>query len=445
MRRSVVAAATLVLALALALAAMLLRSELRHALEQSITDQTVTRAQAVAELVATGDVARVIEPSERAPGWVQVVDEDGTVYAGTANVARFSEPIAPLVAVTNGGVVRRMSGLSIDPADLIVVAYTPTKVEGKPGIVLAAAPLDLADATDRRVTTVLLTVFPLLLGIAASIIWVATRRALRPVEAIRQQMSSIAATTDLARRVPQPASNDEVARLAATVNATLDRLDRSSARQRRFVADASHELRSPLASLRNQLEASMIGATDNEWIATAQDMVIDHDRLERLVGDLLVLARHDEGERRIQEPLDLGHLVRSEAKKGAAIAGIDVEVDAQNALINGNEADLVRVIRNLLDNAARHASATINVGVTAHDNTVELRVSNDGGSIPELELSRIFERFHRLDDARSTDAGGSGLGLAIVKELVTAHDGTVVAEPVPSGASFLITFPTLAS
>ena len=312
--------------------------------------------------------------------------------------------------------------------------------------VLAASPLDIADASDRRIVTSLLVVFPGLLVISGLTVWLVVRRALHPVDAIRAEVASIS-SSDLSRRVPLPGTRDEINRLAVTMNDMLDRLQTSIVRQQRFVGDASHELRSPLASLRNQLEVSTIDNPDPRWADSVADMIADHDRLERLIRDLLLLARHDDHAPANMEPVDLGYLVRTELARRPGFTGIERSVEAENCLISGDADALARILRNLVDNAERHAHRHITIRVHsiqgAPTPTAELVVEDDGEGIPEQYRSTVFERFRRLDDARAADAGGSGLGLAIVADLVHAHQGTVQAEAGGIGARLVVRIPAL--
>lgn len=438
-RRSVVVSATLTLAVALLAGALILRAQLRESLETSIADQTLTRAEGVAALVATGDLEEVLRPSDRTPTWVQVVADDGTIIAATPNVATLTTAFAS-VPRSDRPRLQRLRGLPIDTGERVAVASVPVRERGRRVIVLAASPLDLADTTDSKVVRVLSVLFSLLLGVGAFVVWVAARRALRPVEAIRSEVAAITAS-DLSRRVTVPPADDEVARLATTMNETLDRLELAAARQRRFVSDAGHELRSPLASLRNQLEASVYDRPDSEWAATVADMRIDHDRLERLVADLLLLARNDEHKATNHEPIDLGYLVRSEMARRAPRNGIERIVAADNVLVDGDPDSLVRILRNLIDNAERHAASRVAISVKSRSGVAVMSVEDDGPGIARADRAKVFDRFYRLDEARSADAGGSGLGLAIVNELAARHAGTVSIEDGARGARFVVRIP----
>jgi signal transduction histidine kinase len=276
---------------------------------------------------------------------------------------------------------------------------------------------------------------PFLVALVAAVTWLVAGRALHPVEAIRTRVAQIGAG-DLHQRVPDPGTGDEVGRLAATMNRMLDRLQHSAARQRRFVSDASHELRSPLASLRVQLEVSLAHPDRADWPAVASGVLDEGVRLERLVDDLLALARADEGAVLAHtEELDLGEIVAEEA---ARVEGLAVEAEVEEARLRGDPLALRRVVRNLLDNARRHASTRIVLRVALEGEEVVAVVEDDGTGIPEAEREQVFERFARLEEGRDRDAGGTGLGLAVVREIVEAHGGTVVAEEGEEGGARLV-------
>ncbi|WP_030672250.1 sensor histidine kinase [Streptomyces cellulosae] len=294
--------------------------------------------------------------------------------------------------------------------------------------VYAGAPLSAEQGAVSTALTVMLIGFPLLLAVVAAVTWLVTRRALRPVEGIRGQMAAITASEDLARRVPVPDTHDEVARLARTTNETLAALETSVERQRRFVADASHELRSPIASLRTQLE---VGAAHPELLDLA-GAVEDTVRLQGLAADLLLLARLDAGEKPAGGTrFDLADLARekAEGRTGTHVeAAGDVEVD-------GSRGQLGRLLTNLLDNAGRHARSAVRVSVRRAGEWAVVEVADDGDGVPEADRERIFERFVRLDDARSRDDGGAGLGLAIARDVAVRHGGTLTVRDAPTGGA----------
>ena len=277
---------------------------------------------------------------------------------------------------------------------------------------------------------------PVLVALLALSTWLVVGRALRPVEAIRSRVAQIGAG-ELDRRVPDPGTGDEVGRLAATMNRMLDRLQRSSQRQRRFVSDASHELRSPLASLRTQLEVALAHPERAEWPAVAAGVLEEGGRMERLVDDLLSLARADEGAALVHtEEVDLGEMIAAEAER---VEGLAVDTSAvAPVVVRGDAQSLRRAVRNLLDNARRHAASRIVLRVTLEGDEVLAVVEDDGSGIPEAEREQVFERFARLEESRDRDAGGTGLGLAVVREIVQAHGGTVVAEAGEEGGARLV-------
>ncbi|PVE12253.1 sensor histidine kinase [Streptomyces scopuliridis] len=314
--------------------------------------------------------------------------------------------------------------------------YRFAKVEvtdraGETVVVHAGASLADRQTAVNTTTVSMLLGLPVLLLVVGGVTWLVTRRAFRPVEGIRREMAAITASTDLSRRVPEPASDDEVARLARTTNETLTALEAAVERQRRFVADASHELRSPIASLRTQLE---VGDAHPELL-DVPGAVADTVRLQQLAADLLLLARLDAGERPGRARFDLGALVREEVSQRATDR-IPVTLDVRPGLeVAGSRGQLARVLGNLLDNAQRHALASVTASVYRAGGQVVLAVADDGSGVPEAERERIFERFVRLDDARSRDDGGAGLGLAIARDVAARHDGTLTVGRAPEGGA----------
>jgi signal transduction histidine kinase len=276
---------------------------------------------------------------------------------------------------------------------------------------------------------------PLVVALVAVVAWYLTGRALRPVETIRSQVESISATT-LDRRVPVPSSHDEVARLASTMNAMLDRLHHARDRERQFIADASHELRSPLASLRAQLE------TDPEHEPTDGTRA-DLDRLQHVIDDLVDLARAADAPLADDE-VDLDAVVLGEV---AAVRDDDVTVDVSAVhpvKVTGSAPALGRLTRNLLDNAVRHADGRVAVALSNGGATVRLTVDDDGDGVAVADRQRVFDRFARLDDGRARSDGGVGLGLAVVKATAERHGGTVTCEQSPlGGARFEVTLPAV--
>ncbi|MFH9071558.1 sensor histidine kinase [Streptomyces alboflavus] len=297
----------------------------------------------------------------------------------------------------------------------------------------AGAPLAAEQSAVKTALTAMLIGFPVLLAVIAGVTWLVTRRALRPVDAIRAEMAAITASEDLARRVPEPDTHDEIARLARTTNETLAALQTSVERQRRFVADASHELRSPIASLRTQLE---VGAAHPDLL-DVPGAVEDTVRLQELAADLLLLARLDAGEKPGQGRVDLAALTREELSQrtGDRVA---VTTELKSVEVAGSRGQLARVLGNLVTNAQRHTRSRVVVTTRADGDWAVLEVADDGDGVPPQERERIFERFVRLDDARSRDEGGAGLGLAIARDVAARHGGTLTVDGAPGGGAVFV-------
>lgn len=285
---------------------------------------------------------------------------------------------------------------------------------------------------------------PLLLLIVAATTWRIVGRALAPVEAIRSEVDEIS-TAQLHRRVPTPAVHDEVGRLATTMNRMLDRLEQGQARQRRFVSDASHELRSPVASIRQHAEVAL-AHPDRTTIPDLADTVLAETlRVQHLVADLLLLARADEQTAALERTsVDLDDIVFDHAARLRATTSLRIDTTAVSAgRVAGDPAQLRRLVGNLADNAARHATARVAFTLVADDESVLLRVDDDGPGIPDADRDRVFERFVRLDDARDRDHGGAGLGLPIVASIAATHKATVTISRSPlGGARFEVRLPT---
>jgi signal transduction histidine kinase len=249
----------------------------------------------------------------------------------------------------------------------------------------------------------------------------------------------------LAERIPVPPADDEVTRLAVTMNEMLDRLEAGQAAQRRFVSDASHELRSPLATITAALDLAHGRPDLLDHSLIDESLLPEAHRMQRLVGDLLLLARADENSAlRNEVDVDVDDIVYDEADRVRTITGLRVSTDISHVRITGDPRALSRLVRNLVDNAIQHAHSDIRLECIRSANHAEISVADDGPGVPLSERSRVFDRFVRLDSPRTRESGGAGLGLAIVAQIADAHHGTVeVGESLSGGARFVVRLPLL--
>jgi signal transduction histidine kinase len=313
------------------------------------------------------------------------------------------------------------------------------------GPVDAVAVSPLADvvrstATLQRVLAIGVPALVALLTLAA---WLLIGRALRPVRVMTQCAAGIADAT--ARdRLAVPPTSDEIGELARTLNGMLDRLADAARRQREFVSDASHELRSPIAATRTQIEVALAHPGRAEPEAVMRGVLAEVTRLEDLVADLLALARLDERRPAPDEEIDLDDVVLEDAARTRAVPVDTRSVTAVK--VRGERKSLAHLVRNLLDNAARHAATRVEVSTALDDGVPILVVDDDGPGIPEADRARVFERFTRLSSSRSRDGGGAGLGLALVRRVVEQHGGAVrVDRSLRGGARLEVRFPRAAS
>jgi signal transduction histidine kinase len=423
-------AATALVAVVLLGGALVLTLALRHTLLSTLDDSARQRAQDVATLVDTGNLPSTV-PVSGGTVLVQVIDDRGRVRAATPG----GDALVPLLsgsalADVRRGAARTVPGSRIGISDsLRVVATTAGPASDRRTVIVAVSGTEAARSL-RVVALVLAVGVPLLVAGFAVVCWFLVGAALRPVEALRRSAGAIT-ETGTGARLPVPSSGDEVARLAATLNDMLDRLAAGGARQRAFVADAAHELRSPLASIRTQLEVARLHPDGADWDDTAAGVLVDVARLSRLVDDLLLLARLDDARapgRRAVEPVDLAAAAASAAGRPGRRVPVDL-AEAHGAdgpvVVRADSDTVARILDNLLSNADRYAASRVGLAVARVDGTGTLTVTDDGPGIPAEARARVFERFARLDASRSQDSGGSGLGLAIVRELAASYGGTV--------------------
>jgi signal transduction histidine kinase len=287
----------------------------------------------------------------------------------------------------------------------------------------------------------LAVVGPGLVGLVGVTTWLLAGRTLAPVEAIRKQVSDISAT-ELTRRVPEPNTGDEIQRLAKTMNEMLARLNASVDAQRMFVSDAAHELRSPLAAIRTELDVARATHPDAEWSAVLERVAASSGRMERLVEDLLALAMAEEQGHQIRRQVDLDEVVLTGLEPLRMSGPLTIDINGLNAArVVGDRHALERVVANLLENASLHAETSITVELHEDDGHAELVIADDGPGVPPEQRAGIFDRFTRLDEARSRRTGGAGLGLAITRRIVEDHGGTIALVDAERGARVVVRLP----
>jgi signal transduction histidine kinase len=441
LRARLLLVSALALTAGLAVGGVLLIAALNFAALRAINTEALDTAEGVAKLIEQRSLPQpvAVNPAMQ----VQVVDAEGRVTATSAGADRLIPMLyADELRDMRSGSVTQIPGSRIgldgEARVVMVTAGPPTD----PVRVLVARSTDDLNQGVHLLRNTLLIAFPLLVALLAAVLWRVLGAALRPVDALRAGAEEITGGTR-AGRLPLPESRDEVHRLAVTLNDMLHRLDAARARQRAFVADAAHELRSPLTNMRTELEVAQ-RLPDTDWQGLSADLLTDVERLSRLVDDLLLLARADDGAatRVLAAPfqeVDLGALVGDVVSR---YPDIDYTRPAAPVTVTGEGDALGRVVANLLDNAVRHAQSRVRVSVTDDGTHGAVTVTDDGPGIPAADRERVCDRFTRLDDARARDAGGSGLGLAIVRELVRRHRGTVTLGDAEPGLRVEVRLPT---
>jgi len=378
------------------------------------------------------------------PAQLRVTDESGEVVA--------TSPESDDSVDDDGGGDRPASDETPSGAEVMAPVDTIARTVETPAgdlTVIAAAPVDQVGRNVDALTDRLAIGLPALVALVGVIAWVLAGRALRPVEAMRAEAERITAST-LHRRLPQAPTDDEVGRLAHTMNTMLGRLETASAQQRRFVSDASHELRSPIATLRAGLEVARSKPGPPGWAARVDSLLAEESCLELLVDDLLLLAAYDENGPLAAPatPVDLTALATEEGQRPrrVPVQVVPPSAGGDAVVVGGVRHQLARALSNLVDNAARHAATAVRISVSHHRGTATFVVDDDGPGIPPDDRERVFERFTRLDGGRARHDGGSGLGLAVVHSILTNHHGSIRVDDSPlGGARFVAELPTLSS
>jgi signal transduction histidine kinase len=407
-----------------------------QSVRRTIDGQLRTYAEQIAQSGSRGTWPGPLPPSTLdANAEAQVLGPDGHVLAATRTLRGL-----PAVYTLPPGAttpVRQKAADGVIPSEVKVVAQRTT-VAGRPVTIVTGTSTGVLSQVSEASIRLLMFGVPAIVLLAAGTVWLVVGRALRPVERIRHAVTAITAA-DLAQRVPEPGTQDEIGHLAHTMNDMLVRLEDSAHRQRRFVADASHELRSPLTALRTSLEVGLAHPERAPWPAIAERAVRQSVRLEELIQQLLLLAKSDDRQLTArQQPVDLRALL--EEIRGTTVAHhllLDISAPPDATTV-GNPEHLSRMFRNVIDNAIRYARHRVSITAETPPDRVRIEIADDGPGVPADQRERVFDRFVRLDASRERASGSAGLGLAIAKEIATAHHGSITITDAPDGGARVV-------
>jgi signal transduction histidine kinase len=364
---------------------------------------------------------------------VQVLDDRGNVVARSDGAPAFA-----LVAPSQVGPTLHV-GLTDDVPPDNDQRVSGRTVDTKFGryTVLVAGDIEAAESTVHSALLLLAGACPVVVAVAAVATYRLMRRSLHSVDAIRARVAEIS-TSDLTERVPVPPGRDEISALATTMNDMLARIESGHAAQRQFVGDASHELRSPLTAIISALDVAVAHPEVFDLKLATSTLVPEAERMRVLVEGLLLLARADEGRLALhREPVRLDDIATGEVVRQRRIGQRDIGISAEPTELLGDSAALARLMRNLLENAARHARSRVELTVRRDGRYAVVTVADDGPGIPEKDRIRVFDRFVRLESDRARRSGGTGLGLAIVAEIASAHGGEVSIGDRPGGGTLV--------
>lgn len=450
----------LTLAFALAMAVVLAATgaflvvRLGSSLDEAVDESLETRASEVAPRLALngGTVAGpgmgsgLVDPDER---FVQVLDLRGQVVDATTTVEEL-----PLLGPDELALATSQRATWLEREEIPGIAgrarLIATSVETRDGtlVLIVGASLEDRDETVRELLTMLFLAGPAALLLASLLGYSLATAALRPVEAMRVEAAAISGS-EPGRRLPLHQSRDEIHRLGETLNEMLERLEAALERERGFVADAGHELRTPLALLKTELELALRHPRSAPELEEAiRSAVVETDRLAQLAEDLLLVARSDQQQLSLRreriEAVDLLSRVADRFTIRAEEAGHVLEVEAPAGLeLDADSSRLEQALGNLVENALQHAAGSIRLTAAERDGRVELHVGDEGKGFPPEYLPHAFDRFSRADDARSGE--GTGLGLTIADAIARAHGGSAhVANLESGGADVWLSLPQAA-
>ena len=437
-RVRVTAVAAIAVLLAASLGSVLFVRMLRNSMEGGLASTDEQDIAAIAAQLSNGVPPTQVVITGSRDVVVQLVGANGVVlasdHARTRRTALFDGP--------SGSTEQKIDSLG----DTFIMVAKAVDGAGPVRLIIAGRSTDQVSRATAISIGLLAVTVPLVVAFLSVMVWLSIGRALRPVEAMRKEAGAISSAHQ-DRRLPIPPGDDEIPKLALTLNEMLDRIQQSDRLQRQFVSDASHELRSPLAVIRQSAEVARAYPDKVSLDELSDDVLAETERLSNLVSALLLLARLDDSNlsasSELNELVDLDDVVLHEAERVRRSARVDVDVSrVSGGQIRGGALLFAQAVRNLLENAARHATSQVCVTLRETGGRVDLWVDDDGNGIPDGERERIFERFVRLDEGRAREEGGAGLGLAIVRNIVTLVGGTISVSTGPlGGARFSISLP----
>jgi len=431
------AVASVFVLLVMAVGSVVIVAMISHTVSHSLVDSARQDAEAIDAQLKRGVGPAAAATTGRNDVVVQLIGPGGEVVASD-RPERLTVPLRTTAGVTESAAV---PGLQ-DTFTLVALRATASD---KVALIIVGRSTEQRNETRAETAGILAVAVPLVVLVLGLILWLSVGRALRPVEQMREEADKLTAAQPR-RRLPVPEGEDEIPRLARTLNEMLDRIDEGQRLQRQFVSDASHELRSPLAVIRQAAEIARSYPERVTPETLADDVLAESERLEELVGELLLLARLEGGGDGLDDVVDLDDTVLVETSRVRTSNGVSIDTHGVGAgRTRGSAVLLGHVVRNLLDNASRHAVSSVVVGLREDGDVVELEVADDGSGIAVADRDRVFDRFVRLDEARTRDEGGSGLGLAIVRKIVDSSGGTVEIDEAPTGgARFTVRLPRVA-
>ncbi|SPM41985.1 histidine kinase [Mycobacterium numidiamassiliense] len=431
------AVSAIVVLCALTIAGAGLDMILYRSLLAGVDDATAARVTNIADDLRSdppNELDRSLLTTDQRVVAIQLITAEGKVIERSG-----AAPEKPLIPIAEFDVnLRRGMPDDAVPGDNMRVSGQKVRTRFGEFTILVGGGSEAVEATARTVALLLACGAPIIVGVAAAASYWLVRRSLQSVDVIRSRVAEIS-TSDLAERVPVPPSRDAISALAVTMNEMLARLEAGHRAQQRFLGDASHELRSPLATIISGLEVAEAHPELLDVELAIDTLLPEAHRMQALIEDLLLLARADEQSLVLRkEEVSLGDLAEVEVARARRGAGCTIHTEISPVPLIGDPAGLTRVIRNLVDNAVRHAKSRVEIDVESRGDTAIVTVGDDGPGIPAADRVRVFGRFVRLDADRARSGGGTGLGLAIVAEVVAAHGGAVTIDDRPGGGTTMI-------